>query len=292
MFRRAQRRIVVPFLLPASLLLAVFFLYPLARTVQLSFSEFSRTGRERFVGIQQYLALFGDERYLQSLGHAVLLAVVGGGMLFPPAVTIAWALHQRLHGERVFRFLIFAPVVLSVAVVALMWKFILHPTLGLVNPAFAALGLGDLVPVLLGDPVTALPAVAFTAVWHGIGIWIVLISSGFARLPVDVLEAGRLDGAGEWTLFARVMLPMMRDVFRTLLVLWVVQSLQAFAFVYIMTGGGPFFSTDIPATVMYRTAFDDAAFGYAAAMGVVIVVLLLLTALGLNRLLRRDGIEY
>lgn len=292
MFRRAQRRIVVPFLLPASLLLAVFFLYPLARTVQLSFSEFSRTGRERFVGIQQYLALFGDERYLQSLGHAVLLAVVGGGMLFPPAVAIAWALHQRLHGERVFRFLIFAPVVLSVAVVALMWKFILHPTLGLVNPAFAALGLGDLVPVLLGDPVTALPAVAFTAVWHGIGIWIVLISSGFARLPVDVLEAGRLDGAGEWTLFARVMLPMMRDVFRTLLVLWVVQSLQAFAFVYIMTGGGPFFSTDIPATVMYRTAFDDAAFGYAAAMGVVIVVLLLLTALGLNRLLRRDGIEY
>ncbi|MGH3587726.1 MAG: carbohydrate ABC transporter permease, partial [Pseudonocardia sp.] len=216
----------------------------------------------------------------------------GGCMLFPPAVAIAWAMYQRLHGERGFLFVIFAPVVLSVAVVALMWKFLLHPTLGLVNPAFAAIGLGDLVPVLLGDPATALPAVAFTAVWHGIGIWIVLISAGFSRMPADVLEAGRLDGAGEWTLFARIMLPMMRELFRTLAILWIVQSLQAFAFVHIMTGGGPYFSTDIPATLMFRTAFEHADFGAAAAMGVIVVVLLLLSALGLNRLLKRDGLEY
>lgn len=292
MFRRSQRRIIVPFLLPAGLLLAVFFLYPLVRTVGLSLSKFSRTGRSSFVGLDQYTALLGDSGYLQSLGHAVLLAFIGGCMLFPPAVAIAWATHQKLHGEQVFRFLIFAPVVLSVAVVALMWKFIFHPTLGLVNPAFAAIGLGDLVPVLLGDPSTALAAVAFTAVWHGIGIWIVLISAGFARMPVDVLEAGRLDGAGEWTLFFRIMLPMMRDLFRTLLILWIVQSLQAFAFVYIMTGGGPFGTTDIPATVMYRAAFDNADFGAAAAMGVVVVVLLLLAALGLNSLLKRDSLEY
>ncbi|MFC4948217.1 carbohydrate ABC transporter permease [Pseudonocardia sp. GCM10023141] len=292
MFRRSQRRIILPLLLPASLLLAVFFLYPLARTVVLSLNTFTRTGRSTFAGLTQYGDLLGDERFLHSLGNAVLLALIGGCMLFPPAIAIAWAMYQRLHGERVFRFLIFAPVVLSVAVVALMWKFILHPTLGLVNPAFAALGLGDLVPVLLGDPRTALAAVAFTAVWHGIGIWIVLISSGFSRMPADVLEAGRLDGAGEWTLFARIMLPMMRELFRTLIVLWVVQSLQAFAFVYIMTGGGPFFSTDIPATVMYRTAFENADFGAAAAMGVVVVVLLLLVALGLNTLLKRDSVEY
>lgn len=197
MFKRSQRRIIVPFLLPASVLLAVFFLYPLARTVELSFQEFTRTGRATFVGFEQYGELFGDALFLQSLGNAVLLALIGGFMLFPPAIAIAWAFNQRLHGESLFRFLIFAPVVLSVAVVALMWKFIFHPTLGLINPAFAAIGLGDIVPVLLGDPATALPAVAFTAVWHGIGIWIVLITAGFARMPTDVLEAGRLDGAGE-----------------------------------------------------------------------------------------------
>nr|WP_246293199.1 sugar ABC transporter permease [Naumannella cuiyingiana] len=213
-------------------------------------------------------------------------------MLFPPAIAIAWAFNQRLHGERVFRFLIFAPVVLSVAVVALMWKFIFHPTLGLINPAFASIGFGDLIPILLGDPRTALPAIALVAVWHGIGIWILLISAGFSRMPADVLEAGRLDGAGEWKLFTRIMLPMMSDLFRTLIILWVVQSLQAFAFVYIMTDGGPYFSSDIPATVMYRTAFDTGDFGSAAAMGVIVVVLLMAAALVLNKLLKRDSIEY
>jgi raffinose/stachyose/melibiose transport system permease protein len=292
MFRRSQRRIIVPFILPAAALLSVFFLYPLARTFELSLNEFSRTGRATFVGFDQYEKLFGDDIYLHSLGHAVILAVVGGCMLFPPAIAIAWAFNQRLRGEQFFRFLIFAPVVLSVAVVAIMWKFIFHPTLGLINPTFDAMGVGDLVPALLGDERTALPAIAFTAVWHGIGLWIILISAGFSRMPTDVLEAGRLDGAGEWKIFTRIMLPMMSDLFRTLGILWIVQTLQAFAFVYIMTGGGPFFSTDIPATVMYRAAFEKADFGYAAAMGIVIVILLLIVAVGLNRLLKRDDLEY
>jgi raffinose/stachyose/melibiose transport system permease protein len=292
MYRKSQRRIIVPFLLPALALLAVFFIYPLFRTVEISLSEFTRTGRSTFVGLAQYSQLFGDEMYFNSLKNAVLLAFVGGAMLFPPAIAIAWAFHQKLRGESFFRFAIFSPVVLSVAVVALMWKFIFHPTLGLINPAFEAIGLGDVVPILLGNPTTALPAVAFVAVWHGIGIWIILISAGFARLPPDVIEAARLDGAGEWRIFRSVMLPMMSDLFRVLIILWFVQSLQAFAFVFIMTGGGPFFSSDITATLMYRVAFERGDFGYAAAMGIVLVGILLVIALGLNKLLKRDDLEY
>ncbi|GAB3766052.1 carbohydrate ABC transporter permease [Microlunatus parietis] len=292
MFARSQRLITIPFLLPALALLGTFFLFPLGRTFVISLSEYSRTGRSTLVGFENYLGVFGDGDYLNSLRNAILLAVIGGFMLFPPAIAIAWAFHHRLYGERVFRFLIFSPVVLSVAVVALMWTFIFHPTFGLINPTFAAMGLGDLIPVLLGDPRTALPAVAFAAVWHGIGIWIILISAGFARLPGEVIEAARIDGAGEWQIFWRIMLPMMSDLFRVLIVLWFVQSLQAFAFVFIMTGGGPFGSTEITATLMYRTATDQADYGYAAAMGIVLVLILLVVALGLNRLLKRDDLEY
>lgn len=292
MFARSQRLITIPFLLPALVLLGTFFLFPLGRTFVISLSEYSRTGRSTLVGFENYLNVFGDGDYLNSLRNAILLAVIGGFMLFPPAIAIAWAFHHRLHGERIFRFLIFSPVVLSVAVVALMWTFIFHPTFGLINPAFAAIGLGDLIPVLLGDPRTALPAVAFAAVWHGIGIWIILISAGFARLPGEVIEAARIDGAGEWQIFWRIMLPMMSDLFRVLIVLWFVQSLQAFAFVFIMTDGGPFGSTEITATLMYRTATDQADYGYAAAMGIVLVLILLVVALGLNRLLKRDDLEY
>ena len=292
MFRRAQRRIVVPFILPAMTLLAVFFLYPLGRTVQISMSEYGRTGDSTFVGGDQYSLLLHDSAYLASVQHALILAFVGGAMLFPPAIAVAWAFHQRLRGEAFFRMAIFSPVVLSVAVVALMWKFVMHPTLGLINPAFDKVGLGSFVPTLLGNPDTALPAVTFVVVWHGIGIWIVLISAAFSRLPADVIEAARLDGAGELRIFWHVMLPLMRDLLRVLVVLWCVQSLQTFAFVFIMTNGGPFGSSDIPATLMFRTAFAQGNFGYAAAMGIVLVGLLLVVAGGLSRLFGRGDLEY
>ena len=291
MYRKSQRKIVIPFLLPALVLIAVFFLYPLVRTVDISLSDFSRTGRMTFVGGEQYLKLIGDEGFVNSLRNALVLTFVGAAMLFPVATAVAWALNQRLHGERIFRFFIFAPVVLSVAVVGIMWKFLLHPTLGIFIPALKDLGWHD-VPVLLGDPVTVIPAIAFVSVWHGIGIWIILINAGFSRLPSDVLEAARIDGAGEWRVFRSVMLPMMRDLFRTLGILWVVQTLQSFAFVFIMTNGGPFGSSDIPATFMWRAAFERADFGYAAAIGVALVVLLLTTAAILTKLTKRDTLEY
>ncbi len=292
MHRAAQRRIIIPFLLPALLLLGVFFLYPLVRTVDISFTEWTRTGDYSYVGGENYTRLFDDPGYLNALKNAFLFTLVGGCMLFPVAIAIAWALNQRIHGERFFRFVVFAPVVLSAAVVALMWKFVYHPTLGLINPALEGLGLGALARTWLGDASTALPAVAFTTVWHGIGIWVVLLSAGFERLPADVLEAGRIDGAGEWRLFRSVMLPMLRDLFRILVVLWIVQSMQAFAFVFIMTGGGPYGSTDIVGTLMYRIAFERYEFGYAAAMGVGLVVIMLIVTQIVNKVMKRDELQY
>ncbi|MFC9693419.1 carbohydrate ABC transporter permease [Kribbella sp. NPDC056951] len=292
MLRNAQRRIVIPFLLPAVVLLALFFLYPLVRTFGISLSDWTRTGASRYVGGANYTALLSDPEYRTALKNTFAFTFIGGCMLFPPAVAIAWALNQPIRSERFFRFVVFAPVVLSAAVVALMWKFIYHPTLGLISPAMAELGLGGLAREWLGDPLTALPAVAFTTVWQGIGIWVVLLSAGFERLPRDVLEAGRVDGAGEWRLFWSVMMPMLHDLLRILLVLWIVQSMQAFAFVYIMTGGGPFGSTEVVGTLMYRIAIDQTEFGYAAAMGVVLVAVLLIVTTILNKVLKRDDLEY
>ncbi|GII64044.1 sugar ABC transporter permease [Sphaerisporangium krabiense] len=292
MHKAAQRRIIIPFLMPALALLGIFFLYPLVKTVDLSLNEFSRTGTMRFVGLDQYRLLAGDPDFFGSLKNTFLITLIGSGMLFPPAMAIAWALSQRIHGERFFRFVVFAPVVLSVAVVSLMWKFLYHPTLGLINPALKSMGLGALAKTWLGDPATALAAVTFVSVWHGIGIWIVLLCAGFERLPTDVLQAARIDGAGEWRVFRSIMLPMMRDLLRMLAILWVVQSLQTFAFVYILTGGGPFGSTDTVGTLMYRVAFDRADFGYAAAIGVVLVAVMLAAAKILDKVMKRDDLQY
>lgn len=292
MHKAAQRRIIIPFLLPAVVLLGFFFLYPLVKTVDLSLNEFSRTGAMRFVGVDQYRLLAGDPGFFNALKNTFLMTLIGSCMLFPPAIAIAWALSQRIRGEGFFRFIVFAPVALSVAVVALMWKFLYHPTLGLIDPALSSMGLGALAKTWLGDPQTALAAVTFVSVWHGIGIWVVLLCAGFERLPPDILEAARIDGAGEWRVFRSIMLPMMRDLMRMLAILWVVQSLQSFAFVYIMTGGGPFGSTDIVGTLMYRVAFERADFGYAAAIGIVLVVIMLTVAQLLNKVMKRDDLQY
>lgn len=291
-YRIAQRRVILPFLLPALVLLGVFFLYPLGRTVAISLNHYSRTGRATFTGIDQYSRLFDDPAYGNALVNSFEIAFIGGCMLFPPAVALAWALQQRIRGEKFFRFVVFAPVVLSVAVVSMMWKFLLHPTLGLIDPALRAVNLDVLAKTWLGDPATALPAIAFVTVWQGIGIWVVLLSAGFQRLPVEVLDAARIDGAGEWRLFRSVMLPMLADLFRILVVLWFVQSMQAFAFVWIMTRGGPFGTTDLVGTLSYRTAFEFGDYGYAAAMGVMLVAVILVMVAVINRLMRRDDLEY
>lgn len=292
MFLKQRKRIVIPFLLPASLLFAVFFVFPIVNTVYLSLTEWNGVSSKTFVGLDNYRRMAGDPNFSNAIFNTFALTLIGGAMLFPVAMAIAWALNHRLHGERFFRFVVFAPVVLSVPIASLLWKYIYHPTLGLINPSLETLGLGSLARIWLSDPRTALGAIAVTSVWHGIGIWVVLLGAGLERLPREVLESGRIDGAGELQLFRLITLPLLRDLMRTLIVLWVVQSMQAWAFVFIMTGGGPFGKTDLVSTLLYRTAFLRASFGYATAMAVALVASILAMTVILNRVLRSENVEY
>lgn len=292
MFLKNRKRVIVPFLLPAGVLFATFFAFPIGNTVYLSLMQWNGVSAPSFVGLNNFRHLAGDPNFTNAAFNTFGLTLIGGAMLFPVAMAIAWALNQRLHGERFFRFIVFAPVVLSVPIAALLWKFVYHPTLGLINPSLRALGLGALARNWLSDPQTALTAIAATSVWHGIGIWVVLIGAGLERMPREVLESGRIDGAGELQLFRLITLPLLRDLMRTLIVLWVVQSMQAWAFIFIMTGGGPFGKTDLVSTLLYRTAFLRSNFGYATAMAFALVLLILALTVTLNRVLRSENVEY
>ncbi len=292
MLQKERRRIIGPFLFPAGLLFATFFVFPILNTLYLSFQQWNGVSAMTFTGVDNYVRMVGDPNFTNAVFNTFALTIIGGALLFPVATAIAWALNHRLHGESFFRFVVFAPVVLSVPIVALLWKFLYHPTLGLINPSLEAVGLGMLARSWLSDPQTALAAIAVTSVWHGIGIWVVLLGAGFERLPREVLESGRVDGAGEFQLFRRITLPLLRDLMRTLLILWFVQSMQAWAFVFIMTGGGPFGKTDLVSTLLYRTAFLRSQFGYATAMAVALVTLILVATVILNRVLRSDNVEY
>jgi ABC-type sugar transport system permease subunit len=288
-----RRRLIVPFLAPGLLVIVVFFLVPAVMTVRLSFLNWYGTFQTSvFVGWQNYLGLLSDRLFLQSVRNTFVYFGLSLVLLFPIALFLAWALGRVKRGRSFYQFMIFAPAVLSVAVVGVMWKFILNPNFGLVNEILRAIGLGSLARPWLGDPSTAMLGIVVTIIWHGIATWIILLMAGMDRIPPELAESARVDGASEWQVYRRITLPLLWPVLSTLLVLWFIQAMQAFAFIYVMTQGGPAGATEVMGTYLYRVAFEGRMFSAGAAMAVVMTLIVLLVSVLGNRLLRRQALTY
>jgi ABC-type sugar transport system permease subunit len=209
-------------------------------------------------------------------------------------------LNQPLRFKRHYRFLILAPVVLSVSVAGLMWKWMYNPTFGLVGVLLKSIGKAlNIVPLsigVMGDSSSALTAIIIASIWHGIGTWVLLLSAGFERIPPEIPESAKIDGASDWQIFWRITIPLMWEVIRVLLVLWVLQALQAFSFVFVMTGpvgvGGPLGSTDLMATFVYATSFGSYNWAYGMALATTIMIMIFLLSQITNRALFREAVEF
>ncbi len=293
MLNRQKRKLLLPFLAPAVLLYATFFLYPAARTFYVSLTSWSGvTSHLPFVGLHNFSQLAHDQIFKNTIGNTFKFTVMGGVVLFPLALFLAYATSERLLGRRTFRFIILAPVALSVAAAALLWKFALNPNFGLLNGLLGSVGLHSLEQPWLGQTSTAMPSVVAATVWHGVGIWMIFFAAAITRVPVELKEAARIDGASTLAIFRFIVFPLIWDVTRILLVLWIINALQAFAFIYAMTGGGPFNSTNVFGTYLFEVAFQEFRYGYAAAIAVVMFFLILVLTLGVNRLTRREAVQY
>lgn len=297
MFQQSRRRLILPFVAPQLLIYLLVVFVPVLLTIYYGFTDWQGHGNPiHFNGLNNYRIALRDTNFRNALVNSVQLTLVGGVILFLPAIYMAWSLQQPFRARRVFSFVILAPLVIAASVAGLMWKAIYNPTQGLINPVLDFFHLGDLARPWLGDPRYALTAIIIASVWHGIGSWVLLISAGIDRIPVDLPDAARLDGANEWQVFRGITLPLLWEVLRILLVLWVIQALQAFTFIFVMTGpisvGGPLGSTDVMATYVYRVAFIDFKWAYGAAMATTMLVMILLLSLLVNRVTSRETVEY
>jgi len=271
----------------------VFFVYPVVQTVYISLTSWDGIARvKHVVGFSNYSKLTQDALFRNALQNTFVFMIVGGLILFPVALGMAWALHQPIRGRRFFRFIIFAPAVLSASVVAILWVFIYNPTFGLLDGLLGLLHLDFLQQIWLGDSNTALPAVIITDIWWGIGTWVILLSAGLERIPREIQEAARIDGANESTLWWRIILPLLWDVIRILIALWIIGSLQVFTLIFVMTQGGPLGATDVISTYLYSTVVQSHLFGYASAMAVVLLIIILVLTYISNRALTRETHEY
>ena len=206
------------------------------------------------------------------------LVLVGG-------LAIALALNQRLRGLAVFRTLYFLPMVTSWVVVALVWRWLLHPESGIVNYALSLVGVQG--PGWWSDPAWAMPSVILASAWRDLGFVMVILLAGLQGIPEEYYEAASVDGAGRWTRFRRITLPLLSPSIFFVLVMSLINNLQVFDQVWVMTAGGPAGSTSVVMERIVRNAFTYRQMGYAAAMSWACFALILAITVVQFRLQRR-----
>ena len=270
------------------------YTYPVIQTFLWSFTDWSgHTVKRNFAGLRNYKILLIDQRFSGAVLNTLEYAVVGGILLFIFGLLLAWGLSQPIRGRRVFRFIVLAPMVISVAVAGMMWRMIFSPTSGLLNGFLTAIGLERFALPWMGDTRTALPAIIIAGVWWELGMWVLLLLAAMERVPPELQDAAKVDGANEIGVFFRVTLPLLAPVIRTLLVVWVILSLQVFALVLVMSPwGGVSGSTQVTATYIYYTAFSDFKWAYATAIATVVLLLIFGLSMLTMRSMQQETVEF
>lgn len=289
-------RIVIPFLTPAIVLYAAFVLWPYAQSFYVALTDWKGvSARRNFVGLTNFVNLVHDPQFWNALWHNIQLLIalpivtLGIALLFATLFTQGG---KGVRGASFYRVVFFFPYVMALPIIGVLWNFIYHPSIGLVNGLLDAAGLQGLQRTWLGDPATALWAVMAVVVWQSVGFYMVLFVAGMQAIPITYYEAAVLDGADRLQMFWNITLPLLWEHVQVALVYIGIAALDFFAIIQVMTEGGPNRASDVVSHLMYQTAFQYSQFGYATAMGVSLVFLTLLLSVFTFRATQRERVEY
>jgi N-acetylglucosamine transport system permease protein len=292
-------RLIIPFLLPAILLYGVFVVWPYAQAIYISLTNWRGvSGNKPFVGLDNYQRLWEDERFHEALTRNGQLLVV------LPLVTIAIALTfaalftqgtQQIQGAGFYRIVFFFPQIIPAVIVGILWSYIYTPNIGLLNGILRAIGLGDISTSWLTDPSTVLWAIAAVAIWSSVGFYMVIFLASMQSIPTSFYEAAILDGATRWTSFKDITFPLIWETIRTSVIYLAIAALDFFILIVVVSGGSTTMGArraEVAALYLYNQAFESSRWGYASAIGVVLLILTLFLSLGIMRATRRETYEF
>jgi N-acetylglucosamine transport system permease protein len=282
-----QRRFIIGFLAVPLTIYTVFVVLPYASAILISFTRWRGVSANiTFNGINNFIKLSQDALFFNALKNNAKVLITLPIITIVLALLFAALFMRGLRGQRFFRTTFFFPQVLSMAVVAVLFNFVYHPTLGILSNTFRALGFKQLSTFpWLGDAATVLPSIIFVAVWQATGFYMVFFMAGMGSIPTELYEAAKIDGAGEWTIFWNVTLPLLRESLRTAAVFLMILAMDMFVYVSFLTNetGGPNRAAQVMTSYLYQTAFRQGNFGYATTLAVVLmVVVLALSIFGLR----------
>lgn len=280
------------FVAPAFAIYGFTVLAPVIGTFGISFLKWNGYGTPNWVGLRNYLRALKDSIFISSFEHVFIYIAATIILEVTVGLILAGILTSRRKTDG-YRIALFVPVMLPMVIVAVLWRFVFNADFGLLNGILEKFGKPEWQQIWLGDQRFALLAICFVSGWVYAGFYLAIFYAGLQRLPREIVESAALDGANQPTIFWRIKVPMIRRLWEVAILICITGGIQGFDLFYVMTNGGPFYSTEVPTTYMVRTVFRDQELGYGAALAIIVTVVVLLIGAIYSRIRKQqEQVEY
>lgn len=268
-------------LVPTLLIAGAVVIYPTITGIDLSFHQMRLNRRDLgtgYIGLRNYWALLDDPVFWLSLQNTAVWVIATSAIELVLGLAAAVVLDMELPGFRAIAVIVLLPWFLPIVVAGNIWALLLDPRLGVVNAALVGIGVFDSYKAWFADPAWAMPAAIMVEAWHGFPFFALLLLAGLKAIPGELYEAAEVDGAGFWHRFRHIQLPSLRMIIAASVVLRAISLMNSPDLLLILTGGGPGRSTQVLSLYAFQKAYREFNFGYAGALSVVMLVLLMAAA--------------
>lgn len=302
MLQKELRKLIWIFVVPPLVIWAILNIYPMVSSFYWAMTDYDGVTKasEVFTGLQNYQRMMRDVRWWESMRNTFIIAIGLIGSILPISLLFAVLITNTKKGQGILKTFVYLPSILPTVIVGLLWVFILDPQVGLfgylldgfnIREAFKELFMLRSLN-LMANPKTARLMVIMISLWASVGMYTLYFLAGLSRVPADLYDAAKIDGASGWGLFWNVTFPLLYPTIQTITLLLIINSLQNFGFIYVVSAGSPGPTIQVMATYIYRTAFTDNRFGYATSLGTVMMVVVMAFTLISRRLTKRETFQY
>ena len=283
----SNKKAIVLFLFPTVLLLSVFVVVPICMSVYYSMLDWDGIGKGMFIGLQNYIDMLSDTRFTSSIKNSLLYAAFSLFLQLPFSLLLAIVVANVSRGEKFYRTTFFIPVIISGVVIGQLWQKIYNGDYGLLNAVLGMFGIEG--QDWLGQENTALLAAFVPNLWQYIGYHMLIMYAGIKSISPDINEAAKIDGANKIQTAFRITIPLLKPILQVCITFSLIGALKIFDLIYVLTGGGPFFSTEVPTIYMYKTVFDSFNYGYGSAISIFVILECLILTIVLRLFFREKG---
>ncbi|TYA11564.1 sugar ABC transporter permease [Paenibacillus faecis] len=271
-----SRRFIWMGLGPTLILYALFVFVPVIWSAYYGFFNWSGIGEAKFIGLDNYAEILRDPVFWRALKNNVIFVLASVFGQVPLALMLAVLLHKSNLLQRFLRSAVFLPMVLSTVVIGMIWQYIYHPQIGILNFLLDALGLENWKLEWLSDRNIAIYSLIPPLIWSYVGLYLIIFMSALQNIPGEIHDAAKIDGVSGARKLVTITLPMIKNTVQVAVILCISGSLKSFDLVYIMTKGGPAHASELLATYMYNSTFTTYRYGFGSAISTTIMVISLL----------------